>query len=308
MANLVAKKLILLKLNFMKTNFNLKVSVVFTILSLSAMTIFAQFASKNAFAKPEILLEKNKDNRAQRVSFVLNYGFHPISVKASAVELKYTDESPSPDVLKQKIDLLDSKGALGLSGGIEWQSKRNLMHRICFGGGKNGSSNTRSNYFDFGMGYAFGSERFQFYPMIDFIASNATIKFGDFENKTGYAEINNVSFTNDKISTELNMSFAGFRPSVGFHFAITKNIGIQANVGYLMSNPNGSTEIKFSAPNPDTDAESQTLNASEKISEANVEFLVNSKRTTTRPDIFSGRGLSWNIGITLGKNRMFDGK
>ncbi len=229
----------------MKTNFNSKVSILLTILSFSAMTIFAQFASKSVFARPEILLEKNKDNRAQRVSFVLNYGFHPISVKASTVELKYTDESPAPDVLQQKRDLSASNGGLVFSAGIEWQSKRNLMHRICFGGGKNGSSNTRANFFDFGMGYAFGSERFQFYPMIDFIASNATIKFGDFENKTGYAEINNVSFTNDKISTDLEMSFAGFRPSLGFHFAITPNIGIQATVGYLMSNPNGTTTVNF---------------------------------------------------------------
>lgn len=295
----------------MKIHLNLKISLVLSILSLSTMSIYAQFASKSPFAKPEILLEKNNDGRAQRVSFVLNYGLHPISVKASTVELKYTDESPSPDVLQQKRDLVDSKGPLAISGGIEWQSKRNLMHRICFGGGKNGTSNTRANFFDFGMGYAFGSERFQFYPMIDYIASNATIKFGDFENKTGYAEINEVVFTNDKISTELKMSFAGFRPSLGFHFAITKNIGIQATVGYLMSNPNGSTRIDFSAPNPNPDPENsntQTLSASEKISESNVEFLVNNKKVTTRPDIFGGRGLSWNIGITLGKNRMFDGK
>ncbi len=66
----------------------------------------------------------------------------------------------------------------------------------------------------------------------------------------------------------------------------------------------------FSAPNPNTseDNSDTTLSASEKISESNVEFLLNNKRVTTRPDIFGGRGLSWNIGITLGKNRMFDGK
>lgn len=272
----------------------------FSFKNATLLTILLCFsASAIAQQKGGIIFPKTK--RAKRISLSLNYGLHPITASAANLSLKYTDESPAPDVLSQQVAVEQSDGARGLSGGIEWQSKRSLMYRFHFGGGRNGAKQTRANYFDFGFGYAMGNRRAQFYPMVDLILSNAVIEFGNFQNTTGYVEINGTQFNHETIKTNLVVSFAGWRPSFGAHLVLTKRIGLQGNIGWLMSKASKNVSLNFSA----SDANGNETTASEDLDQPNVELLYNGNRTTVLPEVFKGRGFAWNVGVTFGINRMF---
>lgn len=268
----------------------------------------AQLASTNNYAMPQFgLIEKGE--RTQRFSFFLNYNSFPLKTKESIVDFSYQDESPSPSEIKQIINLKNTSNVNGLVGGLEWQSKRNLIFRFLIGGGGSNGRRTRGNYFAFGTGYAFGNERIQLFPMIDFMLINGKMKFADLKGD-GYTVINEKEFSSNAITTELSTSFTGIKPALGINFNITKRIGINANVGYVMGNANGTTSISFSEDGPrDQDGNTTTISATEKLSESNVKFIVNGERETTRTSVFKTGGLTWSIGLNFNiSNRLFDGK
>lgn len=287
----------------------LKLTSTFALLVLMTSSAMAQIASKNSPSpapSADFGIFKKAD-RTQRFSFFLNYGAFPISVKESTVNFSYKDESPSPSTIAQTINLKKSTSANGISGGLEWQSKRNLIFRVLFGGGKGTDKATSATSFTFGAGYAFGTPRFQVYPIIDFVVSNGNMTFADLKGD-GYTEINEKIFTSNSISTKLSTSFSGIKPAVGLHYSITKRIGLNAHAGWLNGKANGTTKIEFSENGPrDADGNSTSITASELLSESNVKFEVDNIRETTRTSIFNAGGLTWSVGLTFEfSNRMRD--
>jgi hypothetical protein len=288
-----------------------KLTLTFALLVVMTSTTMAQFAAKNsptpAPSSSFGLFEKA--DKMQRFSFFLNYGAFPISVKESSVNFSYKDESPSPSTISQTINLKKSTSANGISGGIEWQTRRNLIFRVLFGGGKGSDKKTSASSFTFGAGYAFGSPRFQVYPIIDFVASNGNMNLANLKGD-GYVIINEQEFNSSAISTKLSTSFSGFKPAVGLHYSITKKIGINAHAGWLVGKANGTTKLEFSETNPtkkDANGNSVTTSASELLSEPNVKFEVNNIREDIRTSIFNAGGLTWSIGISIDlKNRLRD--
>jgi hypothetical protein len=286
----------------------LKLTSTFALLVVMTSTTMAQFAAKSPSPAPSSsfgLFEKA--DKMQRFSFFLNYGSFPISIKESTVNFSYKDESPSPSTINQTISLKKSSSANGISGGIEWQTRRNLIFRVLFGGGKGAGKQTSASSFTFGAGYAFGSPRFQVYPIIDFVASNGNMNLADLKGD-GYVVINEKEFTTKAISTKLSTGFSGFKPAVGLHYSITKKIGVNAHAGWLVGKANGPTKIEFSEPGPkDKDGNNTTTTASELLSESNVTFEVNKIRETTRTSIFNAGGLTWSIGLSVDlSNRLRD--
>lgn len=268
----------------------------------------AQLASTNDFAMPKFgLIEKGE--RAQRISFFLNYNSFPMKTKESIVDFSYRDESPSPSEIKQTINLNNTSNVTGLVGGLEWQTKRNLMFRLFIGGGGSNGRRTKGNYFSFGTGYAIGNERIQVFPMIDFMLINGKMNFADLKGD-GYTVINEKEFYSNAINTYLTTSFTGIKPALGANFNINKRIGINANVGYVMGSANGTTSINFSEDGPrDQDGNTTTISATEKLSESNVKFIVDGTRETTRTSVFKTGGLTWSVGLNFNiANRLFDGK
>jgi hypothetical protein len=278
----------------------LKLTSTFALLVVMTSTTMAQFALKNPNPAPSSsfgLFEKA--DKTQRFSFFLNYGSFPLSVKESTVNFSYKDESPSPSTINQTINLVKSASANGISGGLEWQSRRNLIFRILFGGGKGSDKKTSASSFTFGLGYALGTPRFQVYPMIDFVASNGNMTFADLKGD-GYTVINEKEFKSKAISTKLSTSFSGFKPAVGMHYSITKRIGLNAHAGWLVGKANGTTKIEFSETGPnDQNGNATSVSATELLSEPNVTFEVNKIRETTRTSIFNAGGLTWSVGLTF---------
>ncbi len=281
--------------------------LLFLVLFLVPFIASAQLsADKNAVP----FFPRNKENKGQRFSFFLDYGIFPMAISKTQIAFSYEDESPSPDIISQTVDLEKSSFAKGFSGGFEWQSKRDIIYRLFFGGGKSAGKKTSTTQFIFGAGYAMGGERFQYYPYLDFLMINGDMKLAALQNNTGYIEINKTRFDNSSINTNLTSRFVGFRPSVGGHFFITNRIGVHANAGWLIGKGNGTSSIEFSATGPkDDNGNDTTISATEKLSEKNVTLTVDGKREINRASFFTPNGLSLTIGVTINfVNRLYDVK
>jgi hypothetical protein len=285
----------------------LKLTSTFALLVVMTSTTMAQFALKSPSPAPGSSFGLfKKANKMQRFSFFLNYGTFPISVKESAVNFSYRDESPVPSTIAQTINLKKSSSANGISAGIEWQTKRNLIFRVLFGGGKGAGKKTSASSFTLGAGYAFGTPRFQVYPMLDLVLSNGEMNFADLKGD-GYVVINETEFYSTSISTKLTTGFSGYKPAVGAHYSITKRIGLNAHAGWLVGKANGITKVEFSENSKDVDGNSTTISASELLSESNVKFEVDKIRETTRTSIFNAGGLTFSVGVTFDlSNRLRD--
>lgn len=287
-------------------------------LFLSSFSVFSQNSSTDISLdenkKLSTLNARGRDAAVKRFGLHLETGILPIGTQQGLIDFSYVNPDYSSIKINNSIPIEELKHVRFTSMLFEWQSKRDIVFRTLFNVGKAGNNISMST-FSLGLGYAFGGERLQVFPFVDFGFGNADIDLGNLVNKYKYMYINDKEFNSSVVDIKFSNSFTTIRPNLGFNFNIVKWLSLRANVGYSSIKFKKLSDITYSGTVEqynsttglyDNIAQSTYL----PLSSPDQKILYNGENLTKDTNFFNkSGGLHYNVGLSINLvNNLFDGR
>jgi hypothetical protein len=280
----------------------------FSQLNHSAINQFSDLNSNNNTPRRE------KESKVKRFAFHIESGVIPIGISTGTLDFAYKSADFANVTAESKIDFVGKNTSRYTSFLFEWQTKRNLIIRTLANTGSNGKDVDLSN-FGLGLGYAFGGERLQIFPFVDYGFGEAKLDLGSIKNKYQYLTINEKEFNSSTVQMKLSKNYTLLRPSIGFNLNIVKWVSLRANVGYSIASFKKFDPINFSGTieqyNKETAKyENVSQSTSLPFDSNELKIKYNGETFNSNSEIFNKtKGLNFSVGLSINLvNNLLDGR
>ena len=179
-------------------------------------------------------------------SIFLGFGPRTLNTDPGTITTSYIDESPSMDHLQTSVDVEDSYTRVGLQFGYKWGRYSGLSHSILFDIALGDNS---GGLFSYSLGYNFlvevNSTALLIRPAFYGGFGNYGFYIGEFENNSGYIEINGNIFTDKSLDVSLSSQVFIYGPEVDFMWMFNDFLDVFVNLNYDLKNTNSRPEVVF---------------------------------------------------------------
>lgn len=226
--------------------------------------------------------------KINRWSVMVNGGIAPLTVRQTAINFAYVDESPSRDNLQRRLQLSEAQRSAVGQVGFEWESDRQWLTRVQFQFGR--SSQAGLSGVVFGLGKSFGRKS-RLLASLDLSLGSAYVKLGDLVQNDVYIQVNNTQFYSDKVMIKFRNYYAALTPQLAYNFPLSPNMDLRLTGGYSYSF-NTRSVLQFRG----RDENEKRVKNKERLSAPNVNFLIGEDRVTDAR-LFNLRGVYGTVGL-----------
>ncbi|MCU0443965.1 MAG: hypothetical protein MUE85_03545 [Microscillaceae bacterium] len=255
-----------------------------------------------SFSFCELAMPQSSSEAQPYSGLFLYMGSHAVRTESSFLELSYIDESPAPDRLTTTKNIEAGSRGFGFNLGLEFGNYKGAHVELSLGGAY---GKAKRALFELGVGRNFSmGEKFVVRPVVTLSMGAARFPIGSMRNNTGYIEVNGTEFYAETISVSLREYQFGLRPRVDFLYRVTDRITARANVGYYLKVFDNAPYLHFSGVNENAGEDDDVVTAREKISESNVNLIINdAENQRDLPVKFGGLSFNLGVGYSFGRKR-----
>ncbi len=248
----------------------------------------------------ELAMSQSSSEAQPYSGLFLYMGSHAVRTESSLLELSYIDESGFPDRLTTTKNIETGNRGFGFNLGLEFGNYKGAHVELSFGGAY---GKAKRALFELGAGRNFSmGEKFVVRPVVTLSMGAARFPTGTMQNNTGVIVVNGTEFYAESISTSLRQYQFGLRPRLDFLYRVTDRITARANVGYYLKIFDNEPYLHFSGVNDNAGENDDVVTAREKISENNVNLIINDAESQQDlPVKFGGLSFNFGIGYSFGK-------